>query len=167
MLDLLLEQCPLLVVFRVTSFLKSGDFLLLFEGGVHALGDFLLFAGHVLPQLVQLVFRVKFDPLSLFESLGKTFSGGLLTGCQFCLLLLNVPQFRVESIVQFAFFIFDLSQVLFQLDLSLLGELGLEHEVSLGGFVEKVGPICQSIIAKLLSDALGIWTLGTFFDEVI
>jgi len=56
MLDLLLEQGPLLVVFGVTSFLKSGDFLLLLEGGVHALGDFLLFAGHVLAQLVQLVF---------------------------------------------------------------------------------------------------------------
>jgi len=43
----------------------------------------------------------------------------------------------------------------------------LEHEGSLSGLVEKVGSICQPVVAELLSDALGIWTLWTLFDEVI
>ena len=39
--------------------------------------------------------------------------------------------------------------------------------MSLGRFVEKIGSICQTVIAELLGDALGIWALGTLFDEVI
>jgi hypothetical protein len=51
--------------------------------------------------------------------------------------------------------------------LSLLSELSLEHEASLGRFIEEICPISKSIVTELLGDALRIWTFWTFFNEII
>ena len=54
-----------------------------------------------------------------------------------------------------------------KLHLSLLGELGLEHQSTLRRLVEEVCAVCQTIIAELLGDALRVGSLRTFLNEVV
>ena len=82
-------------------------------------------------------------------------------------MLLNITELRIEHFVVLPLFFFDLLQICLQFNLSLLCQLGLEHEAALGGFVEEVGTIGEAIIAELLSDALSVGTLGAFLDEVV
>lgn len=51
--------------------------------------------------------------------------------------------------------------------MSLLGQLGLEHEPSLDRFVEVIGAVSESIVAELLGDALRVGTLRSMLNEVV
>lgn len=51
--------------------------------------------------------------------------------------------------------------------MSLLCQLGLEHESSLRGLIEEISPVGKPVIAELLSDALRVGAFGTLLDEVV
>ena len=127
----------------------------------------MLLTDHVFPQLVELVFGFKLDALTLLERLREALPCGLLTSRHLSLLLLDVPQLRVEDIVILALLLLELRQVGLELGMSLLGQLGLEHEAALGGLVEEIGAVGESIVAELLRDALRVRPLWTFLDEVV
>ena len=143
------------------------DLLLLLQGKIHPLCHFLLLSDHVLTERVELVLSLQLDPFSLFQRLSQALPSGLLARRQLRLLLLDVAQLRVVDVVILPLLFLHLNQVLLKLHLSLLSELGLEHQSTLRRLVEEVCAVCQTIIAELLGDALRVGSLRTFLNEVV
>ena len=167
MLDLLHIERLLLVILGLAGLLNPCDLLLLLQREIHPLCHFLLLSDHVLAELVELVLRLQLDPFSLFQRLRQALPSRLLARRQLRLLLLDVPQLRVVDVIIFPLLFLHLNQVRLEFHLSLLGELGLEHQSALRRLVEEVCAVCQSIVAELLGDALRVGSLRTFLDEVV
>ena len=51
--------------------------------------------------------------------------------------------------------------------MSLLRQLGLKHEATLGSLVEEIGAVGEAVVAELLRDALCVWPLRTLLDEIV
>ena len=43
----------------------------------------------------------------------------------------------------------------------------MEHQAALGCLIEEVGAVGEPVVAELLGDALGIWSLRALLDEVV
>ena len=98
----------------------------------------MLLANEVFADLVKLLFRFKLDPLSFLDGLGKALASGLLTSGKLSFLLLDVAKLRVEDIVLLALLVLQLSQILLEFSMSLLSELSLEHQTTLGRLIEEI-----------------------------
>ena len=166
-LDLLHVEGLLLVVLRLSRFLNPCDVLLLLEGQIHSFRHFLLLSDHILPELAQFAFGLELDPFSFLDRLGEAFPSCLLSCGQFSLLLLDIAQFRVVKIVILSLILLQLRQICLQLGMCLLGELGLEHEATLGRLIKEVSAVSEAVIAELLGDALSVRSLRTLLDEVV
>ena len=99
--------------------------------------------------------------------MSQAFTGDLFAGSDLSFLLLNDAKFRVKHIVLLTLFILQFSQVSFQLGVSLLSELCLEHQTTFGRFIEEVSPVSEPIIAELLGDALSVGSLRPLLNEVV
>lgn len=80
MLDLLLVECFLFVVFGLGRLLHPRDFFLLLQGLIHAIGHFLLLAHHIFAKLVDLAVSIKLNPLSFLQGLSETLTSHLFPG---------------------------------------------------------------------------------------
>ena len=81
--------------------------------------------------------------------------------------MLDIAKFGAEHVIVPLLFLLQFNEVNLKFLVCLFSKLGLKHKAALCRLVEKVGAIRKTVIAELLSEALGIRTFGSLLDEVI